>query len=110
LPTFDLEREVLREYYETNYGMGFHYAYIYPAMAKVIQAAGRVIRSEEDRGLIVLMDKRFLAAEYAEAMPSDWFNHSVQELVSQQVSADITTFWQNTSASAALPGDRYALI
>jgi len=110
LPTFDLEREVLREYYANNYGMGFHYAYIYPAMAKVIQAAGRVIRSEEDRGLIVLMDKRFLAAEYAESMPSDWFDHSVNELVSQQVSADIATFWQNTSQSLSLPGNRYALI
>ena len=95
LPTFDLESEILREYYETNYGTGFHYAYIYPAMAKVVQAAGRVIRTETDKGLIVLMDKRFLAAEYADTLPSDWFDESINELVSKQISADIDEFWQN---------------
>ena len=112
LPTFDLEREVLREYYENNHGLGFHYAYIYPAMAKVIQAAGRVIRSEEDRGLIVLMDKRFLAAEYAETMPSDWFEHSVHELVSQQISLDIANFWQQADLKSLENKERngYALI
>ncbi len=63
LPTFDFERELLREYYEAKYGNGFDYSYTYPAMAKVIQSAGRVIRSSEDRGLIVLMDRRFYERE-----------------------------------------------
>ena len=73
LPNFDLEREKMREYYESRYRAGFDYAYAYPAMAKAVQAAGRVIRSESDRGLIVLMDGRFLQPGYSKSMPSDWF-------------------------------------
>jgi DNA excision repair protein ERCC-2 len=95
LPTFDLEREILREYYEKRYGKGFHYAYIYPAMSKVVQAAGRVIRTETDRGLIVLMDKRFILPDYCQSMPVDWFANSVRELVSSQIKRDICDFWQS---------------
>ena len=54
LPTFDLEREEMRKYYEEIKKPGFDYVYTYPAMAKAIQAAGRVIRSETDRGIIIL--------------------------------------------------------
>ena len=60
LPNFDLEREEMRAYYQKQYNAGFDYAYAIPAMSKAIQAAGRVIRSETDRGLIVLMDNRFV--------------------------------------------------
>ncbi|HEY9759165.1 MAG TPA: ATP-dependent DNA helicase [Oculatellaceae cyanobacterium] len=98
LPTFDLEREVYREYYEKRYGNGFHYAYIYPAMSKVVQAAGRVIRSESDSGLIVLMDKRFVLPEYVESMPKDWFNHSIKELISCQIGKDVTEFWSRVKS------------
>jgi DNA excision repair protein ERCC-2 len=60
----------------------------------VIQAAGRVIRSEEDRGVIVLMDRRFTAPAYAATMPSDWFEKSVNELVSMRILQDIQQFWK----------------
>ena len=60
LPNFDLEREQMREYYQRQYGRRFRVCLYIPAMAKAIQAAGRVIRSESDRGIIVLMDSRFL--------------------------------------------------
>lgn len=93
LPTFDLEREKMREYYQQSYGSGFDYAYTYPAMAKAIQAAGRVIRSETDRGLIVLMDRRFVDPSYAKSMPSDWFDDSPHELVSNQILQDVEAFW-----------------
>jgi DNA excision repair protein ERCC-2 len=96
LPTFDLEREILREYYDVHYGTGFHYAYIYPAMSKVVQSAGRVIRSETDRGLIVLMDKRFVLPDYVQTMPKDWFDDSVHELISDQITADIRQFWNRS--------------
>jgi DNA excision repair protein ERCC-2 len=99
LPTFDLEREILREYYETHYGTGFHYAYVYPAMSKVVQSAGRVIRSESDRGLIVLMDKRFVLPDYVQTMPKDWFDNSVHELISNQITSDIKEFWHGVSLS-----------
>lgn len=93
LPGYDLERELLREYYERKFGQGFDYAYTYPAMARVIQAAGRVIRSEKDRGVIVLMDRRFTAPAYAATMPADWYNTSVGELVSGKILQDIKQFW-----------------
>lgn len=93
LPSYNLERELLRAYYEKNYGSGFEYAYTYPAMAKVIQSAGRVIRSEKERGLIVLMDRRFIESSYVKTMPEDWFDSSVNELVSANILSDIATFW-----------------
>lgn len=97
LPSYDLERELLRDYYEKTYGHGFEYAYSYPAMTKVIQAAGRVVRSETDRGLIVLMDGRFLKDSYTSAMPKDWFTQSAHELVSTSILSDISKFWQGNS-------------
>jgi DNA excision repair protein ERCC-2 len=95
LPIFDLEREKMREYYDTNYAAGFDYAYTYPAMAKAVQAAGRVIRSETDKGVIVLMDNRFIQPSYAKSMPQDWFEESPKELVSEQILQDVTDFWQS---------------
>jgi DNA excision repair protein ERCC-2 len=102
LPMFDLEREHMREYYQKRYGAGFDYAYAIPAMAKAIQAAGRVIRSEKDRGLIVLMDNRFVQPGYFRSMPSDWFESDVNELVSESILQDVADFWSwnYTSASA----------
>jgi DNA excision repair protein ERCC-2 len=93
LPNYDLEREQMREYYERKYGSGFEYAYVIPAMAKAIQAAGRVIRSETDRGLIVLMDNRFVQPDYSRSMPADWFESAVNELVSDSIVRDISDFW-----------------
>lgn len=93
LPTFDFERELLREYYDGKYGNGFDYAYTYPAMAKVIQSAGRVIRSPTDKGLIVLMDRRFVHENYLKSMPADWGTDEPEALVSQQILSDIERFW-----------------
>jgi DNA excision repair protein ERCC-2 len=93
LPNFDLEREQMRAYYQGRYGAGFDYAYAIPAMAKAIQAAGRVIRSETDRGLIVLMDNRFVQPGYSRSMPLDWFDSSASELVSESILKEISDFW-----------------
>jgi len=97
LPSFNLEREKMREYYQENYSAGFEYAYTYPAMAKAVQAAGRVIRSESDKGIIVLMDPRFIEPSFAKSMPKDWYNESPREMLSQSILSDISTFW-STSA------------
>jgi DNA excision repair protein ERCC-2 len=94
LPNFDLERELMREHYQSEYGAGFDYAYTFPAMAKAVQAAGRVIRSETDRGLIVLMDNRFVQPSYSRTMPADWYRDSPQELVSSALIRDVQDFWQ----------------
>lgn len=95
LPVYDWEREQIKLYYENRYAAGVDYAYTYPAMAKAIQAAGRVIRSETDKGIIVLIDNRFLLDNYAQCMPRDWFVNHPQETVSQSILKDITDFWNN---------------
>lgn len=100
LPTFDLERERMRGYYEEHYRSGFDYAYTYPAMAKAVQAAGRVIRSERDRGLIVLMDSRFTQGAYTQSMPSDWFESSPRELISNSILKEVSRFWEDCDAAA----------
>lgn len=93
LPIFDLEREKMREYYEARYAKGFDYAYTYPAMAKAVQAAGRVIRSETDKGIVVLMDNRFIQPSFAKSMPSDWFAENPREMVSEKILSDVSEFW-----------------
>lgn len=93
LPNFDLERESMRDYYQEQYQAGFDYAYVYPAMAKAIQAAGRVIRSENDKGIIVLMDNRFIQPSFAKAMPQDWYQNDPREAVSEKILKDIADFW-----------------
>jgi len=76
LPQVCTEREILKQYFDETMGEGFAYAYQYPGMNKVLQAAGRVIRTEEDRGVIVLLDDRFLWEEYQQLFPREW-NHFV---------------------------------
>ncbi len=98
LPNYDFQRERIREYYQKRYGAGFQYAYTIPAMARAVQAAGRVIRSETDRGLIVLMDDRFLEPDYSGAMPTDWFDSGVTELVSDSILRDVAEFWEETES------------
>lgn len=93
LPAFDFERECLRQYFDAQGGEGFDYAYTFPAMTRVIQSAGRVIRSSRDRGLIVLMDRRFLSANYLKAMPQDWLSQGPEPLVSKQILTDVRDFW-----------------
>lgn len=93
LPGYDLEREEMRKYYAERYQAGFAFAYVIPAMSKAVQAAGRVIRSGSDRGIIVLMDGRFLEAPYTRAMPADWFDASAAELVSASILQDVAAFW-----------------
>jgi DNA excision repair protein ERCC-2 len=97
LPIYDLEREQMRAYYQMQYGAGFDYAYTIPAMAKAIQAAGRVIRSETDRGVIVLMDSRFMEPDYSRSMPVDWFDSDVSELVSASILKEVSEFWSQQS-------------
>ncbi|MBS1989418.1 MAG: ATP-dependent DNA helicase [Cyanobacteria bacterium SZAS LIN-3] len=99
LPNYNFEREQIRQFYDSRYGSGFDFAYVYPAMAKVIQAAGRVIRSDQDRGIIVLMDQRFIERQYALAMPGDWFDRNASELVSRSIIQDLQDFWHPAKES-----------
>jgi len=72
LPPVGLERKMMAGWFQDRYGSGFKYAYQVPGMARVVQAAGRVIRTPEDRGAIVLIGRRFLQREYQAFFPDDW--------------------------------------
>lgn len=73
LPMVCNERELFRSYYQDHKQKGFEYAYLYPGMNKVLQSAGRVIRTVDDKGAILLLDERFLKKEYVELYPKEWF-------------------------------------
>lgn len=72
IPQVGPERELLKQYFDRNGENGFDYAYRYPSMNKVLQAAGRVIRTTEDTGVILLLDERFRNREYRELFPREW--------------------------------------
>ena len=72
LPQVNPRQEMLRRYYDEAAGCGFDYAYRFPGMNKVLQAAGRVIRTPEDRGVVLLLDDRFARPEYARLFPRHW--------------------------------------
>ena len=72
LPQICLERDLIKGYYDEHEAAGFAYAYTYPGMNRVLQAAGRVIRTERDRGLILLIDRRFGREEYRSLFPTWW--------------------------------------
>ena len=91
LPQVGQEREILRQYFETHSGEGFDYAYRYPGMNKVLQAAGRVIRTKEDRGVIALLDERFLQWEYHRLFPREWEEYTVCS--HESVSNVLKNFW-----------------
>jgi DNA excision repair protein ERCC-2 len=82
LPGICLERDLIRDYFVNVRGTGFDYAYRYPGFNRVLQAAGRVIRSEQDRGVVVLIDERFATARYTSLFPVEWqpvrVNNSIQ--------------------------------
>jgi DNA excision repair protein ERCC-2 len=72
LPGISFERELIRAYFDEHGGVGFEYAYMFPGINRVLQAAGRVIRSEFDRGIILLIDRRYLHRRYRVLLPEQW--------------------------------------
>jgi len=83
-----LEVEALKAYYAQKFGAekGYEYAVVYPALNKVLQAAGRPIRGEADRAIVVLMDRRYLDPRYAAGMPPDFRYRATDDLAREAVS------------------------
>ena len=92
LPQICNQREILKEYYQEENGQGFDYAYQYPGMNKVLQAAGRVIRTASDRGIIGLLDDRFLRSDYRLLFPREWSQYEVHTLDS--LPGALEAFWK----------------
>ena len=91
LPQICYEREILRQYFDRKNGKGFDYAYLYPGMNKVLQSAGRVIRTETDRGIILLLDERFLQRQCREIFPREWSD--VKRCTLESVGREMKKFW-----------------
>ena len=91
LPLVCPEREILKAYFDEKEGNGFDYAYRYPGMNKVLQAAGRVIRTEEDIGIVALLDERFLQNSYTRLFPREWSEYKVVQ--ESTVGRQVENFW-----------------
>ena len=91
LPQVCNEREILKSYFDAAGKNGFDYAYRYPGMNKVLQAAGRVIRTSEDVGIVALLDDRFLNGAYQQLFPREWEEYEV--VTADRVARRVERFW-----------------
>lgn len=93
LPQICNEREILKEFFQSRGENGFDYAYRYPGMNKVLQAAGRVIRTAEDVGIVALLDERFLEFSYQKMFPREWEHFEVLGL--EKIAKRVEKFWND---------------
>lgn len=99
LPQISVDRELIKEYYDfkarENYEVlqGFDYAYVYPGFTKILQSAGRVIRSEEDRGVIILLDERYHTQKYLDIFPNEWKN--IRYVQIEDIDNILKEFWND---------------
>lgn len=91
LPMMNFENNLIKDYFDVYNRQGFEYAYQYPGINKVMQGAGRVIRSDGDRGVILLLDKRLSERYYRKLLPRDWGHISAHKDNSKQI---IKNFWE----------------
>lgn len=92
LPQVSARQEQLRDHFEQTRGCGFNYAYRFPGMNKVLQAAGRLIRTPTDRGIVLLFDSRFLTREYLRLMPPHW-SHLRTIYSEEEFRQSLRAFW-----------------
>lgn len=96
LPLYCFEQELVREHYQRKLGKGFEYAYLYPGMNRVIQSAGRIIRSENDKGIIVLIGRRFATPRYYSTFPRYWYKNSPKEIITLDYRREVEMFFEVT--------------
>jgi DNA excision repair protein ERCC-2 len=95
LPQLCFERNIIKDYFDEKNGMGFDYAYVYPGMNKVMQAVGRVIRTERDKGIALLIDDRFLSNKYLNLYPYEWSHYEKVDNISN-LQEKLKKFWART--------------
>jgi DNA excision repair protein ERCC-2 len=91
LPGISLEREIIKEYFTRTLNGGFEYAYLYPGINRVLQAAGRVIRTEKDRGVVLLIDQRYGRYQYKSLLREEWDPVWVRD--PRQLADGLRKFW-----------------
>jgi Rad3-related DNA helicase len=94
LPQPTPERDAMAAYYDELYEAGREYAYTYPGMNRVLQAAGRVIRTENDRGIVVLIDDRYATPDYRRLFPSHWI-HAKYAGNAKNLAEMVADFWND---------------
>jgi DNA excision repair protein ERCC-2 len=95
IPQLGLERDLIKEYFDRDLGSGFAYAYQYPGFNRVLQATGRVIRTDTDQGIIVLIDERFSQAYYRQLFPSHWRGYQVVK-DTREIRKKLEDFWSRS--------------
>ncbi|MQN00533.1 MAG: ATP-dependent DNA helicase [bacterium LCO1.1] len=98
LPQVSFEQEILSGYFDKKYGEGFNYAYLYTAVNKVLQSAGRLIRTENDKGVIVLLDDRFSRPDIRSLFPREWEN--IVDADIDNINEIIRDFWDRIKPDA----------
>lgn len=93
IPQLGLERDLIKEYFDRDLGSGFAYAYQYPGFNRVLQATGRVIRTDTDQGIIVLIDERFTQSHYRQLFPSHWRGYQVIQNT-REMKDKLERFWE----------------
>ena len=93
MPQISAERDIIADYFNKEGKRGFDYAYVYPGMIKVMQAAGRVIRTEQDRGVILLIDSRYAETDYKDLLPPEWGGY-VRLSAGRELRDVLQEFWQ----------------
>lgn len=91
MPQIGIDRDIIKDYLDKE-NKGFDYAYVYPGMIKVLQAAGRCIRSEEDKGIILLLDSRYSQRRYQSLFPYEWFPN-IRVRKSEDIKEECDKFW-----------------
>ncbi|MFW9994719.1 MAG: ATP-dependent DNA helicase [Candidatus Odinarchaeota archaeon] len=96
LPAYNFENELVRQHFDRKYkGEGWKFAYLYPGLNRVIQAAGRPIRTMNDTGIIILLGRRFATRDYSELFPRDWYRTLPEELVMEDYLGETSNFWKS---------------
>jgi Rad3-related DNA helicase len=94
LPSVSFEQELLKQYYEERFSNGFAYAYQFPGLTRTFQAAGRLIRTSSDRGIILFIGRRFATPQYSNYFPPYYYQENPRELLSNDLEREMASFWE----------------
>jgi DNA excision repair protein ERCC-2 len=96
IPQISFERNIIKNFFDNKFNSGYDFAYKYPGFNKILQSAGRVIRTENDKGVVLLVDSRLCQATYLKLFPEHW-NHYVKIKNLNEIKKQISKFWRGAN-------------
>lgn len=93
IPRVSFERNIIKNFFNKKFNSGYDFAYKYPGFNKILQSAGRVIRTENDRGVVLLIDSRFCQATYLKLFPKHW-DHYIKIKNTDEIKNEVNLFWK----------------